>query len=177
MLWSLQLTKPGTYKRKPDLPEDYVFGRPTKYKKEYPLALIEWMKAGKSFWTFASNVPCTMETLSEWCRVHPEFSEAKRVGRVFEQEWWDNLLRRIAATGEGNITAIVWAQKNKFPKHYRERLAKQQLDVNQKLNQSITGDFKSLVATMTPEQLYQLSLAMENKAKEIEETHETETTK
>ena len=143
-------------------------GRPSLYKKEYCEELIEWMKKGKSFWTFAVNVPCTIDTLSEWTKVHPEFSEAKMQGKVYEMDWWDNVHRKLAVTGVGNITAVVWAQKNKFPKFYRERLAKgaNQIELKQRL--AVSGDFKSIVATMTPDQMYQLSIAMEQKVKEIE---------
>ncbi len=153
---------------KKDKPEGYVFGRPTKYKKEYCEQLIEWMREGRSFWTFASTVPCTIETLSEWCRVHPEFSEAKRLGRVHEQKWWDDLHRKCSATGEGNSTMIVWAQKNKFPKYYKERLAKGTNQIN--LNASM--DIKQLVANMKPEQIAQLISVIEEKTLQLEEKKE-----
>lgn len=154
-----------------DKPEGYVFGRPTKYKPEYCQQLIDWMKAGNSFWTFASTIPCTIDTISRWSMEHKDFSEAKKIGRVHEQKWWDDLHRRAAATGEGNPTMIVWAQKNKFPKYYKERLGKQQSDVNIKQTLAMTGDFKSLVATMTPEQVYNLIRAAEDYVKVIEEKH------
>ncbi len=155
----------------------YPLGRPSKYDDKYCDMLIDWMRQGKSFVTFATQVPCNPDTLAEWAKVHPRFSEAKRWGKVFEMAWWDDLHRRCAATGEGNSTMIVWAQKNKFPKYYKERLAKQKSDVNITQSLAMTGDFKSLIATMTPEQMYQLSLAMEQKAKELEATHETKDTK
>lgn len=144
--------------------DDYTTGRPTKYRDEYPEMLIEHMREGKSFWTFAAKAMVTWETLSEWCRVHPEFSEAKRLGRTLEMEWWDNLHRRCAATGEGNMTGIVWAQKNKFPAHYKERApsGKQQIQLNASM------DVKQLVANMQPEQISQLVAAIEAKTLELE---------
>jgi hypothetical protein len=143
-------------------------GQPTKYRPEYCEQLVEHMKQGKSFWTFASVVSVTWETLSEWCRVHADFSEAKRLGRVHEMEWWDNLHRRCAATGEGNMTGIVWAQKNKFPGHYKERAPKgaQQIQLSAKM------DVKQLVANMTPEDMTQLIVAIEAKTAMLEASKE-----
>jgi hypothetical protein len=149
-----------------DKPEGYVFGRPTKYKAEYCEQLVEHMREGQSFWTFAAKIEVTWETLSEWCRVHQDFSEAKKLGRVLEMQWWDNLHRRCAATGDGNMTAIVWAQKNKFPAHYKERAPKGQQQIQ--LNASM--DVKQLVANMQPEQMVQLIAAIEAKTMQLEES-------
>ena len=106
-------------------PPNYTTGRPTKYKPEYCQMLIDWMREGRSFYTFATVVEVNQDTLAEWVNVHIDFSDAKKRGRDLEMKWWDDLHRRCAATGQGNITAIVWAQKNKFPKHYKERPCKE----------------------------------------------------
>ena len=67
-------------KDKKEKPEGYVLGRPTKYRKEYCEQLVEWMREGKSFWTFASTIPCSIDTICEWTHQHEEFSEAKKSG-------------------------------------------------------------------------------------------------
>lgn len=143
---------------------DYVTGRPTKYRDEYPAMLIEHMRDGQSFWTFAAKIETTWEAISNWTQKYPEFHEAKKLGRVLEMQWWDNLHRRCAATGEGNMTGIVWAQKNKFPAHYKERAphGKQQIQLNASM------DVKQLVANMQPEQISQLVAAIEAKTLELE---------
>jgi len=162
-------------------PSKYT-GRPTLYREEYCDKLIDWMAEGKSFVTFASTIPCNPDTIAEWVKVHERFSEAKKIGKILEQTWWDNLHRRCAATGEGNITAIVWAQKNKFPKSYKERLAKGVNQVqlqqthNQTLTHAITGNMQQLIATMTAEQAYEIALALENRHKELETVHGKEAT-
>ena len=145
-------------------PEGYVTGRPTKYKPEYCEQLVEHMKQGKSFWTFAAIIDVAWDTLTDWTHRHPEFLAAKRRGRVHEMEWWDNLHRRCAATGEGNMTGIVWAQKNKFPAHYKERAPKGQQQIQ--LNASM--DIKQLIANMPPEQIAQLIAAVETRTLELE---------
>jgi len=151
-------------------------GRPTKYQPKFCAMLIEHMADGFSFESFGALVDCSRQVVHDWVKVYPEFLEAKREGDVKAQIWWEKLHRRCAATGEGNMTGIVWAQKNKWPKQYCERVAKGQIDIRQhqtqQLNAQITGDFKSLVATLTPEQMYQLSIAMEQKTQVLEATHE-----
>jgi hypothetical protein len=143
---------------------DYVTGRPTLYRDEYCDMLVEHMKQGKSFWTFAAVIDVAWDTLTDWTHRHPEFLAAKKRGRVFEMNWWDDLHRRCAATGEGNMTGIVWAQKNKFPAHYKERAphGKQQIQLNASM------DVKQLVANMQPEQISQLVAAIEAKTLELE---------
>jgi hypothetical protein len=122
------------------------------------------MRDGQSFWTFAAKIECSWDTLTDWTHRHPDFLAAKRLGRVLEMQWWDNLHRRCAATGEGNMTGIVWAQKNKFPGHYKERVPKgqQQILLNAKM------DVKQLIANMKPEDLAQLVTAIEAKTLELE---------
>lgn len=130
------------------------------------------MAEGFSFESFGALVNCSRGVVHDWVKVHPDFLEAKREGDVKAQIWWEKLHRRCAATGEGNATMIVWAQKNKWPKQYCERVAKGQIEFNHKQEISGTMDFKSLVATMTPEQMYQLSVALEQKTVQLEATHE-----
>lgn len=130
--------------------------------------LIEHMRDGQSFYTFGNKcdpIVC-WDTLKEWANVHPDFSAAKKLGRQLELQWWDNLHRRCAATGEGNVTAIVWAQKNKFPAIYKERAPKGQQQIQ--LNASM--DVKQLVANMQPEQIAQLVAAIEAKTLQLEQS-------
>lgn len=87
-------------------------------------------------------------------------------------EWWDNLHRRCAATGEGNMTGIVWAQKNKFPKHYNERAPKGQHQIQ------LIGkmDVRQLVQNMSAEEMAQLVTAIEQKTLELEASSGNQTT-
>jgi hypothetical protein len=155
-----------------DKPEGYVFGRPTKYRKEFCQKLIDHMAEGFSFESFGAIVDTNRSNLHKWIKEHEEFREAKTLAKEKERLWWEKLHRKCADTGEGNATMIVWAQKNKFPKQYYERMSKGQIEFNHKQSLAVTGDFKSLVATMTPEQLYQIQLAIENKTKQLEATND-----
>lgn len=124
-------------------------GRPTKYKPEYCQQLIDWMSKGNSFWSFAAECDVCFDTLSEWTRVYPEFSEAKRSG-------YSKLLKfdeQLALTGSsGQLTRIskveritdpvtgetreirhyepasfgqsytIFKMKNRYPKLYRDKI-------------------------------------------------------
>ena len=56
-------------------------GQPTKYKPEYVKKLKEFLADGYPFEAFAGEVDVCPDTIYEWCKVHPEFSEAKKLGR------------------------------------------------------------------------------------------------
>lgn len=89
-------------------------GRPTKYKPEYCQQIIEFIKAGGDeikrptvvslgakagseivdhvvgklpglFQDFALEIGVTMECLSEWCKVYPEFSESYKKAKKIQE--------------------------------------------------------------------------------------------
>ncbi len=55
-------------------------GQPTRYRKNYCQLLIEHMSQGLSFDTFGGVVDVARDTIYEWVKVHPEFSDAKKLG-------------------------------------------------------------------------------------------------
>lgn len=106
------------------------------------------MAGGKSFWSFAADVDVCMDTLSEWCAAHEEFSEAKKIGSAkllkFDEEL--NLmgssgqLKRVARTEKTILedgttrettfhdqatfaqTYRIFLMKNRYPKLYRDKI-------------------------------------------------------
>ncbi len=147
-------------------PDGYIFGRPTEYRPEYCELLVDWMKQGNSFPTFGTSLtpPVSDSVLYDWVHRYPDFLEAKKLGKVFEMQFLERLHLRCMATGEGNPTAIVWAQKNRCRKYYKERVPKgsQQIQLSAKM------DVKQLVANMTPEDMAQLITAIEAKTMALE---------
>jgi hypothetical protein len=98
-------------------------GRPTQYKPEFCAMLIEHMRQGRSFPSFAGVVGVCFDTLYEWAKVHEEFSEAQKVGRAHEILWWESLLQGGAAgqVENFNAAATIFALKNKARQFYRDR--------------------------------------------------------
>jgi hypothetical protein len=62
-------------------------GRPTLYKPEYCEAIKRYARKPEGhFRAFAAELGVSVETLHEWARVHPEFSEAKRVAKLLNEK-------------------------------------------------------------------------------------------
>ena len=122
-------------------------GRPSSYREEYCTKVVEHMKAGNSFWSFAAVVSVSMETLSNWTEAHPEFLEAKKVGlahllahdeanakagtlgrlkrldRVTEYEKTNGDIKREKFYSYANFaqTYQIFLMKNRYPDLYRDK--------------------------------------------------------
>lgn len=137
-------------------------GRPSSYQDHYPGLLIEHMREGGSFWSFAAVVGVSMQTLNVWLDKHDEFVEARQIGKALELQFWENVAMKTA-TGQmdGNPTLIIWNQKNKFPKIYKERPGTQKVQSQVQL-QHIAA-IQSLVAGLPPEQLLMMANVIADK--------------
>ena len=87
-------------------------GRPTKYKEEYCEDIVMFFKTYEGFPTFenfaVSHCNCTRETLHEWKRVHPDFSDAyKKAEEVQRYRLMDG-----AMSGAYNNTFSIFFAKN-----------------------------------------------------------------
>jgi hypothetical protein len=71
-------------------------GRPTKYHDDIPRLFLEAMNNGDSIVEFAADHDVCVDTIHEWKKVHPEFSEvfirAKAKGEAFWTKWLRNNL-------------------------------------------------------------------------------------
>ena len=65
-----------------------IKGRPSKYKPEYCKMLEEHMEGGLSFECFGGVVGVSEDTLFEWKKVHPSFSESYKKGRTKSMKHW-----------------------------------------------------------------------------------------
>jgi hypothetical protein len=78
-------------------------GRPSPYKKEYAAQLKKYInenwQEGASWRSFAIILNVHPDTLSEWSKVHLEFSAARQYSEVFEEKFWVDLLIK-AGTGK-----------------------------------------------------------------------------
>ena len=85
-------------------------GRPSLYRPEYCQALIEWAKKGLSYESFASVPGVALQTLYEWEKAHPEFSEAKKTALPHSMVWWE----KKGMSGDINPTIWIFNMKNRF---------------------------------------------------------------
>ena len=94
--------------------------RPSTYESEFCERVIEYGKQGKSITWMAAELDVTRETIYEWMRVHPEFSDAITRAKQYAQQWWEDAGQN-GMTGPG-FNASVWSRSMaaRFPEDWRE---------------------------------------------------------
>jgi hypothetical protein len=88
-------------------------GRPTIFSDEYCQQIINLMSQGRSLDGCAVLIGVHPDTLYEWQRRHPEFSEAVRAGRAAATTFWETRLLAVGNGEAGNAQLIQWALRNR----------------------------------------------------------------
>jgi hypothetical protein len=128
-------------------------GRPTKYKKEYCELLVQHMKKGLSFETFAVRLDVTRSILYDWLKRHPEFVEAKEKGTLASMLAWEQIGIGLA-TGihkQGNPAVWIFNMKCRFPKRW---MPKKEITVSARYENDI-----KVIENMKPRELAELASA------------------
>jgi len=90
-------------------------GQPTKYEKKYDAMLILHLSKGFSYNIFAAEVKVHVDTLYEWEKNNPSFSDAKREGLLLSQRFWESLaIKALLKNERFNTAAWIFCMKNKF---------------------------------------------------------------
>jgi len=93
-------------------------GRPTKYKEEYCEMLIDHMAQGLSYESFAAIAKVDRDTLYNWEKLHPKFSDTKRLAFAESQLFWEKagLTGMFMGGKENPFNATIWVfnMKNRF---------------------------------------------------------------
>jgi hypothetical protein len=94
--------------------------RPTKYDPSYCAKVIEWGRDGKSRTWIASEIDVTRETLNEWAKAHPAFSDALTRAKLHEQRWWEE--KGTEGMTSNLFNGGVWSKHMscRFPDEWRE---------------------------------------------------------
>jgi len=88
-------------------------GRPPDYNPEYCDMLIEHMGKGYSFASFAGRIKCNQDTLYEWKKKYPDFSEAHKQGLSANLLFWESNGIIISVKGKGNFSAWRYNMANR----------------------------------------------------------------
>ena len=100
-------------------------GRPVEYKSEYCDAVIEYGSQGKSLAWMAAELGVHRDSLHEWTRVYPEFSDALGLAKLKSQQWWEDVGQNHITSSQGSATinAGVWSRSMaaRFPEDWREK--------------------------------------------------------
>lgn len=89
-------------------------GRPTLYTDLMPIRLVETLSTGKSLTIFCRDMGIHVDTAYEWIKIHPEFSEALRRGRTFQQAVWEEKLEGFMLDKSVNAPLVKWYMTNVF---------------------------------------------------------------
>ena len=88
-------------------------GRPSKYDPAYCDDAIAVLEQGKSILSLAAHIGVTKSTIYNWMDEHPEFLDSVKKGQDAAAAWWEQELVKLATTGNGNATAIIFGLKNR----------------------------------------------------------------
>lgn len=89
-------------------------GRPTKYKPEFCEVVIEKMKEGAAIEELPYYLDVCTDTIYEWAKVHPEFSDSLKIGRNYSRAVWMNWGRKNLRDEDFNYTGWYMNMKNRF---------------------------------------------------------------
>ncbi len=74
-------------------------GRPSEYDPKYCDMLIDHMKQGGTFESFAAKLRHSKQTLYNWTSVYPDFLDAKKIGEGMSLDFFLNM-GKLMATGQ-----------------------------------------------------------------------------
>lgn len=97
-------------------------GRPTKYDPSFCEEIVGYGRMGFSKAEMANAFDVIRETLDEWAKVHPDFSDALDRATEYSLAWWENKAREGVDKGS-MINASLWTRSmaGRFPREaYRE---------------------------------------------------------
>lgn len=98
-------------------------GRPTAFRDSFHDDVIDYARGGLSYAAIAVKLGVSRDSLYEWMRNDPDFSDTMKRAREIAMAWWEETLKG-QATGTvdgGSATAAIFAMKNQFPDDYRDR--------------------------------------------------------
>jgi len=99
-------------------------GRPTKYDPKYCQEIIDFMSRGDSLTAFAGEIQVSRETIYEWERTYPEFSDAINTARYKCQAWWETQgkIGLFMGKEDGTFSQSTWIFNMKARFGYRDKV-------------------------------------------------------
>lgn len=93
-------------------------GRPPIYKAEFCQTVIELGKKGYSQARMAAHFGVAKQTIVDWSRTQPEFTDALARARAYSQNWWEHQAQ--LGLKDKNFNAPLWDKmvKSMFREDY-----------------------------------------------------------
>lgn len=114
----------ATSAKQPRASRKGVGGRPTKYEPRFCDEVVADMAEGFSLTAFAGKIGVNRDTIDEWRKVHPEFSEACTRAKAHRLRFWEQTAINVAAKGTGGpgaATVITFGLKNMGDDEWRDK--------------------------------------------------------
>jgi hypothetical protein len=94
-------------------------GRPSKFRTAYCDEVIAAGEEGLSLTAFAGTIGVSRDTVNEWTRAHPEFSDAIKIHQAKRTAY---LERTLLSSDQGpRVTARIFALKNADPENWKDK--------------------------------------------------------
>jgi hypothetical protein len=79
---------------------------------------------GETLVGMAEACDVSRETINEWMKAHPDFSDAVKRGLQKSQAWWERQgrLATFGATPGFNPTSYIFNMKNRFKEDWRDKV-------------------------------------------------------
>lgn len=96
-------------------------GRPPDYRPEFCERIVELGSQGYSQARMAADIGVCKQTITDWAKRHPAFSDALRRARSYSQAWWEQ--RAQSGLEDRNFNAAIWDKsvKSMFREDYTDR--------------------------------------------------------
>lgn len=98
-----------------------ITGRPSKYDPAHCEVAEDILAQGYSEAVLAGELGVCIDTISEWKKVHPDFSASVKIGRAKGARVWEDRLKNLAEKNEGNATGIIFGLKNRQPDAWKDK--------------------------------------------------------
>jgi hypothetical protein len=96
-------------------------GRPSKYDPAFCETAEHILSEGYSEAVLAGELGVCIDTVTEWKKVHPDFSASIKIGRAKGARVWEDRLKALAERNEGNATGIIFGLKNRQPDAWKDK--------------------------------------------------------
>jgi hypothetical protein len=113
------------------------------------------MEQGLSYESFSATIGTHRDTLYAWEKVHPEFSDAKKIGRELSLLWYERIGNQATQGEVPNFNATAWVFSLKNKHQYRDKTPEEVREESRPLIivKPSTGEREILTNTRAVEQL------------------------
>lgn len=104
-------------------PKPLRVGRPSNYDPKHIDVMLKMASNGKSFAQVAAHLGVSQQSLWDWARMYPEFSEAMMRAKTLAQAYWEEW-GEMGMQGVPGFNVNLWDKvtKARFREDYRERV-------------------------------------------------------